>query len=262
MIRRHTRLRIAWDGPHPHAGDFLAGRHPGLIWRIQTVTPDRAPGGELTLALQRHDGVVPRRAILHPPERGHRTDLAGPARVRQLITTGPNAVMRANWRDPDDIRPNAARRPAQITGYRTYCPLRRMAAGSGSQITDTHIIAADQFRAQVDLAVIGRGGSSLGELARYGFGPLKGPSPAAIVQACADKDVRQVLRHFAPSHCLMLTHILLLNQSLRSWCLRLTAERGKPVQEHVEMGRLLTILDLLVHHYDLDIALAQSEMID
>jgi hypothetical protein len=59
---------------------------------------------------------------------------------------GPTGVMKANWRDPDDL--NVHRRMArEISGWRSYCPLRRlMEQGRSSAISAEHILAADMLR--------------------------------------------------------------------------------------------------------------------
>jgi hypothetical protein len=258
MIRSKSRIarRVCWDGPNPSPGEFLAGRQSKLVWLIQAVQVHRrldAAGAGITLELARQDAPLPNGAVLHPAIRVQASDPSGPARTRQLIGSGPTAVMKDSWRDPSDMTPNASKRPREIAGYRTYCPLRRMMAGRGSQITSAHIMAADRFRTQVDLAVIGCGGARDGEPNAQAYGPRLGPSAAAVLQATSSGEVKAALDRFAATHHPMLIEIVLRNRSLHAWCANLATKLGKPPDLHVEMGRLLTILDILADHYETDI---------
>lgn len=251
--RKHLTKRVCWDGPHPRPGDFLAARTASVVWLIQTVQVHRsldAIGANLSLGLVRQTNKLPRGAVLHPATRVQASDPTGPARSRQIIGSGPTAVMRDKWRDPSDTTPNASHRPREIAGYRCYCPLRRMMAGKGSQITMAHVMAADRFRTQVDLAMIGCGGARDGEPNHQGFGPHAGPSHGAILQATSSGAIKAALARFAASHQPMLIEIVLNNHSLHWWCAQQQARSGKPTPADVEMGRLLTILDILADHYD------------
>lgn len=185
-------------------------------------------------------------------------DPEGPAAVRQLARAGPTAVMRASWRDPDDVRPNAARRAREITGYRTYCPLRRMLRQKGTQVTERHVIAADMLRAQVDLAVIGRGARELLGLQR-GFGPISGPSINAMLQLRAAIQAQRALARLGPSARVMLTEIVLFNRSIYAWC---AARAG--LDAKIETGKLLGILDILADHYaaEIDEALSRGRVLE
>jgi hypothetical protein len=189
-------------------------------------------------------------------------DPEGPADVRQTARAGPTAVMRAEWRDPDDMRPNAQHKPREITGYRTYCPLRRMAAIKGSQVTDQHIYAADILRGQIDLAVIGRGGREMIALQR-GFGPVSGPSANAVLQVWAAMQARRALTRLAPAARIMLTEVVLFNRSIHAWCAALAAQRGWMPDKKIEMGKLIAILDILADHYaaEIDEALARGTLL-
>lgn len=253
--RKHLMKRVCWDGPHPRPGEFLASRTANLIWLIQTVQVHRAvdaSGAGLSLGLLRQTNPLPlpRGAVLHPASRVQASDPTGPARTRQIIGSGPTAVMKDKWRDPSDTTPNASHRPREITGYRRYCPLRRMMMSKGSQITTAHIMAADQFRTQADLAMIGCGGARDGEPNHQGFGPHAGPSHGAILQAMSSGAIKAALARFATAHQPMLLEIVLNNRSLHAWCALLEARTGRHPEQNVEMGRLLTILDILADHYD------------
>lgn len=73
------------------------------------------------------------------------------------IRLANHSVMRATWRDPIDISPNARRTAKEITGFRAACALRRMLHhdAARSSITEEHILAADLLRLQVDAVLIG-----------------------------------------------------------------------------------------------------------
>lgn len=187
-----------------------------------------------------------------------RYDPAGPAKVRQRAGEGPTAVSKLSWRDPDDMRPNA-RYAREVHGYRTYCPLRRMALQRGSQITERHIKAADRFRSQADLAIIGAGGSYDLLVTHGGFGPSLGPSAAAIETAAAALGLSKALRRVPPVLRPMLVEVVLLNRSLQTWCLAAPV----PLDAKIEMGRLLALLALLVDHYgpELDAEAAIGEAV-
>jgi hypothetical protein len=250
MIRQRTSKRVVWDGPHPAPRDFLAMQHGRDLWRIQAITINRASAGgddgTLTLDLTRHHGPLPAGAVVHPGARLLPSDPAGPPRVRQLAS-GPTAVMKANWRDPTDLAPNASKRPRELRGYRTYCPLRRMMQRPGSQVTDKHLAAADLLRVQVDMAVIGCSGSREGINAAYG--PRRGPSDVAVSQVAATISARRALARLSEAGRAMTQAIILHNISLHVWCLLETERRGRGADPDVELGRLLGVLDVLAEHY-------------
>lgn len=180
-----------------------------------------------------------------------RIDPEGPSSVRQN-KAGPTGVMKGSWRDPDDIRPGAARRAREITGYRSYCPLRRMAAMKHSQVTERHIIGADQYRLAVDITVFGCSGGRNIAGGHTGFGPIAGPSAAAAMQARCAREVARLLARIPLAHRAMLTEIIILNRSLHNWC---SQQRGR--ESGKEMGKLIVILDIIEDHFasDIDTAL-------
>lgn len=181
-----------------------------------------------------------------------RLDPLGPEAIRQQAKAGgPTAVMQSAWRDPDDVQPNSVRKAREISGYRTYCPLRRMASKHGTRITPEHILAADYLRRAVDLAVIGAGGSREMIARNCGFGPSGPPSEILLKQSTALREVVRALAHFAPAQRIMLTEIVLLNRSLFAWCAR-QAAIGR-VNADVEMGKLIAMLEVLVEHFGAEI---------
>jgi len=258
---RETR-RVCWDGPNPHPGDYLAARGGGW-WLIQSVRLHRAIGsadGDVTLALLRDDAVAPHPgAVFHPYAICLASEASGPPRVRQVAGVGAAGVMKASWRDPADVVPNASRQPRRITGYRTFCPLRRIAAAPGSRITETHIVAADQFRASWDLARYGRTSSDGGAVGS-GFSPSSGPSARCVDQAAAALAVKRALAQFPPAQVPMLVFVLIDNRPMQAWCQAVSKARGYAANPQVEMGRLLTLLDLLAWILDVEDGLADGRL--
>jgi hypothetical protein len=253
------RQIVAWDGPAPFPGDYLAGRGQDEVWRIVAIVR-MAGGGRLSLdLLKASPETVSPRAVVHGWQRMASHDPEGPARVRQVIGAGPTAVMRGAWRDPDDMRPNA-RAPREIAGYRTYCPLRRMMLNKGSQIDERQVLAADLLRSQVDIAVIGKGARSMEALGRSGFGPVAGPSGSAVQRVWALAQARRALLRLAPPARVLVTEIVLFNRSVQAWC----HANDPPRDPKVEMGRLLAALDVLADHYaaEIDEALAKGRMLE
>jgi hypothetical protein len=200
---------------------------------------------------------VPRRSLNRKPAV---VPLNAPP-AHRLTTAGVARVMRAEWVDPDDVKPTAARTARHISGWRSFCPLRRMNAVRGAQVTERHILAADLLRSQVDLAVIGRGALEMIALMR-GFGPVAGPSVNAVEQVWASVQARRALARLSPAARVMLTEVVLFNRSIQAWC-ALNAEAGRPANRDVEMGKLIGILDTLADHYaaEVDEALARGAMI-
>lgn len=158
----------------------------------------------------------------------------------------PRHAMGADWVDPDDTRPNAARAPRRVRGWRTFCPLRRMSGHPASGITEQHILAADRFREQVDLATLGYSSERpLIYVAQFAL-PRWGMGPAAIAQLQAVREVRRVLQFFTPPELAMVNAILLRNISLREWVRR----TDPPLHPVTEKQKLLTVLNLLVWCYE------------
>ena len=166
-------------------------------------------------------------------------------------------AMRSEWVDPDDVRPTAARTAKTITGYRGFCPLRRMRDrfGAVSGITAEHIAAADHLRQLMDAAVIGFQAPrdlDLPVTALF-YRPSTGPSRTALKQAAAWAPLLRALRLFTPAQRELLEFVVLRNRSLQRWIDSL-AKRGLSADQRVEKGRLLAILDILTVHFQADIA--------
>jgi hypothetical protein len=162
-------------------------------------------------------------------------------------------VMLSAWTDPDDIRPDARREPRRVTGYRTYCPLRRMRAGANSGITDKHVMAADRLREAVDLASMGYTAERPMLFVSLPPQPRAGMSGADMARNAARRDVARALRPFTAGQWLLLTAIVLGNESLHAWCRRMSEQTDRRYDAAVEKGRLLAILDVLGQYYDTEI---------
>ena len=187
-------------------------------------------------------------------------DAEGPPRVRQVTGTGPTGVMRSAWRDPDDVKPNAAHKAREITGYRTFCPLRRMMVQRGSQIEQRHVLAADFLRGQVDVAVIGKGARPMDVLSRQGFGPVTGPPGSALEQVLAQTQARRALARLGPLTRVLVAEVVPFNRAIQAWCRMVDPTR----EPKVEMGKLLAALEILADHYnaEIDEALKGGHMLE
>ena len=157
--------------------------------------------------------------------------------------------MRGSWRDPDDTRPDAKRTPRSITGWRAFCPLRRMLLHPNSGVTAAHIMAADHLREQADLATLGYSGPRPMIFVAQSHLPRTGMGPAALAMTRAQRVVRRVVQLFTPGELLLLQTVVLGNVSVREW----TKHQDPPSSQPVEKRRLLVILDQLAEHFDAEI---------
>jgi len=183
--------------------------------------------------------------------------LSDPQPIRTMHKGGATAVMRGSWRDPDDVTPNASKYAREISGWRTFDPLRKMVAQQGSQVTTQHIAACDILREAADVAALGYTG--LGQLdgapvtdARYG--PKTGPANRSVAQIRALAVYQRAMRLFICPGQLRLIHAVILgNSTLQRWCIAEGERLGVTIRPAVEMGRLLSILDMLAAHFGTDI---------
>jgi hypothetical protein len=166
------------------------------------------------------------------------------------------AVMRTEWVDPDDIKPTAAKTARKITGYRAYCPLRRMMALPGSDITAAHIMAADKLREAWD---IGRLGMTPGREPAALFvalvpQPRTGPGAGDLKQAKAAREVHRAMLLFGLPAQALIVCVILQNQSLRAWCQGFEGvSGGLTLNPKTEKQKLMVILDRLAEHFDAEI---------
>jgi len=157
-------------------------------------------------------------------------------------------AMRASWRDPDDIKPDARRVPRDITWFRSFCPLRKMSGDPRSGITAAHIMAADKLREVVDVATMGYSSERPMIFVAMAAQPRFGMSGADIARVKAMRSMARVLRIFPPNQLAMLEMIVLRNVNLKTWTL--AHDNANPA---VEKGRLLSILDRLAQHFEAEI---------
>ena len=164
-------------------------------------------------------------------------------------------AMAANWADPADDKPTAARTARQVHGWRTYDPLRKCHGHPGTSVTREHISAADAFRLLADGACIGfsAGRDNFLPISSIRYRPMTGPGATALRQERCWRKFATVLRLFDADQTLLLVHVLLLNWTVRRWC-QARREAGLTVSPDKEMCRLLECLDRLVEHFETDIA--------
>ena len=161
----------------------------------------------------------------------------------------PRHAMRADWVDPEDIKPNASHRPRRITGWRRYCPLRRMSGHPVSGISERQIMAADKLREQFDMATMGYSGErTMVFIARCAL-PRWGLGPAAVAQLRAARDIRRVARLFSAAQLALIDAILLRNLSLREWSRSATP----PLHPATEKRSLMVVLYMLAEYYDTEL---------
>jgi hypothetical protein len=245
-------VQCAWDGPNPTKGEWICGKRGGVL-KIRDVRARPGQAERLLLELEkpRAGQTLPPDAVLHPYARYQPHDAQGPARSRQTAHDGVSAVVAARWVDPDDNRPSARGSARTVRGWRAYCPLRRARERKGSLLTERHVAAADILRRLWDLARLGPTDARAAGLAGAEPGPRSGPPTAAQVQARAANDLRIALALFSPVQLRMLEIIVLRCASIYAWCI-LEAEHlhlPKPLDQRVELGRLIAVLDILAQHW-------------
>jgi hypothetical protein len=165
------------------------------------------------------------------------------------IRLANQSVMRSEWRDPTDIAPSAARTARSVSGWRSFDPLRKSLGHVGSKITMAHIVAADLLRRLSDGVAIGFSGArDLTSAESWTFGPITGFGAAAIRSAKAWPAFRRAMALYNQTERELMTYIVLLNMSVRSWCAR-QRELGRPANPVQAMQRLVVCLDRLVEHF-------------
>jgi hypothetical protein len=112
------------------------------------------------------------------------------------IRLANHSVMRAEWRDPDDI-PTAAKTARTISGWRGYDPLLKCSAHPSSAITQEHILAADRLRQLADQVAIGySGGRALLPVQSIVYPPSTAPLPPRVRSAQAWPGYRRCMALF------------------------------------------------------------------
>jgi hypothetical protein len=182
-----------------------------------------------------------------------------PAAIRLLMRYGPTAVMRAEWRDPEDVRPNATRSAREIRAFRTFDPLRwsRRRHGDASSITELHIHAADRLRRASDMARIGGlpGPPWAGDAPHTRsdrFRPSSGLPVSAMAMSRADREYRRAMSILLPYEREVVIVIVLGNAPVTAWT-RWRRSIGKSTSTQSETYVLVGALDKLVAHFDTEI---------
>jgi len=179
------------------------------------------------------------------PARPRPTEQSGDPPVTRIAA---RTVMRAEWADPEDTRPGAARAARKVHGWRSYCPLRRMAGNPASGITPAHVMAADKLRELWDLAILGRSAGMAMVYITRSPGPSQGFGPADLARVAAFRALRRALAPFDPTALDMIYAILLRNLSLHAWAIVAASN------VRAERIRLRAVLEHLARHFDTDIA--------
>lgn len=164
------------------------------------------------------------------------------------------SVMAAEWRDPDDTTPGAARTARTVRAYRSFDPLRRRAARAPYRITEQHLVAADLLRGWADGAAIGftaRRDLSM-PVGGVPFRPSLGPGATSQRQTRCWRNFTRAMAIFNSDQRSLVTHVVLLNQSVRSWCLA-RLEQGLPLHRDRTVDDLVACLDQLVTFLDTEV---------
>jgi hypothetical protein len=174
------------------------------------------------------------------------------------IQRDTHKVMRDEWRDPDDMTPNAARTARNIVGWRGFDPLRkcRKRHGDASSITERHVAAADILRGLADGAAIGFSAPvdlSL-PVTAIAYRPSTGPTRNAERQARCWHRFVKVIALFTRTQRELITLVVLTNTSVHRIAM---ARRIHPPRL---MGELVAVLDLLDQYFsgEVDEALARG----
>jgi hypothetical protein len=261
MAAPRQRSQICrWAGPNPLAGEYVRTSIAGGHWLILSVSI--LSTGELALRLRAlpTGARPPDTAILHPYARLAPYDRLGPERVRQVATSGHNAVMAARWRDPSDERPGVARMQKQVSGYRVMDPLRMMLARRHRLITPAHVAAADCFRRDVDEAQLGlTPARDLEGMGGGTAGPRFGHSEAAVRQAYADMLVRRIFDSLHDDQVRVLYAVTILGLSMSRWCTMRSPKRNEDRQYDLLKEALDVVEDF--YRFEVQVAMATEHMV-
>jgi hypothetical protein len=151
--------------------------------------------------------------------------------------------MRGEWRDPDDMTPDARRTGRTVTGWRSYCPLRRCIErhGASTVLTAEHVMAADHLRLLHDGARLGFSAAcdlSMPVQSVF-YRPSMGPSVRAMKQTQCQREFTRAWRLFDDEQHDLLGHVVLSNLPVRSWAL------PRHIAPTRAMAKLAGVLDLL-----------------
>lgn len=167
----------------------------------------------------------------------------------------------AAWSDPEDN--NIHREHARtIRHYRTADVLVRMSRRPNSQITADHITAAGKVRLARDIAAVGLGGGNAYEpsVGRTATRARMDHGAAAATRYQREIELKRVIKAVGPSNQAIFRWVVLGNQDVESWVRDRTqrAEADPKIprpDRKIELGKLIGVLNVLVDHYRLEIAM-------
>lgn len=174
---------------------------------------------------------------------------------------GAGEVDAAAWSDPEDH--NIHREHARtIRHYRTADVLVRMARRPNSQITPDHITAANKVRLARDIAAVGLGGGNAYEpsVGRTATRARMDHGAAAATRYQRELELKRVIKAVGPSNQAIFRWVILGNQDVESWVRdRTQRAEADPLiprpDRKIELGKLIGVLNVLVDHYRLEIAM-------
>jgi hypothetical protein len=157
-------------------------------------------------------------------------------------------VMKSEWVDPDDLRPNQ-RTGRTIPGHRAFCPLRWCIRrhGERSSFTVEHVEAADRLRGLFDGARIGFAGlRDWRPVSALNYRPSTGPSATALRQLRCRTQFDRVWALFGTEAHAVLAAVVLKNLSVGR-----TAELLEMTKPLITQ-RLVEALDRLCLNFDIE----------
>lgn len=140
-----------------------------------------------------------------------------------------------------------------VSGWRGYCPIRKMRGNPANQITEKHVHAADMLREAADVTLMGFSGERPMLYVAMTAQPRAGMSKADMARNKARRDLVRALRPFTIEQRELLAAVILSNESLNSWCRRKTEQTGARYDPLSEKHRLLLILEMLASHFHAEI---------
>ena len=114
-------------------------------------------------------------------------------------------------------------------------------------VTKDHVIAAQMFRCDWDIAEFGL--TDAGGLAGGGSGqpagPRTGPKPSAVARLRSSREVGRVLRMVGEDAVPLFLWVVVSNADIPAWCSHQAERTGRKPDPKKEFGRLIATLDRL-----------------
>ena len=176
-----------------------------------------------------------------------------PPLVRREARTGPRALMRSEWTDPDDIRPNGARVAKRVPGMRVYDPIIVMWVNGTA--TGHHVHAANKLRELVDAArLLGFTGGWLEVFGGAAPGPLHGQKPSQVACAIASRRLAKLWPRFDDLQWRRLNFVVLECRTISAW-VRFREERtGERCNREYEQLQLLKALEDIWLYFETELS--------